>query len=137
MTIGTLKATRIGVLINKLTGDSDMPSTVRTLAFTIVNEWKEIANAAVQQQNNRTPTPTPPPPTTTTTTSHRPRKRTVSQMQNGDNYPRSTNSSHGHNSNKRKRMAQGPNNSALSAMTATNAKKKVPKLQNICIKQMA
>lgn len=144
ITIETLKATRIGVIINKLAGDTKLPSNVRTLAFTIVNQWKEIANAAVQQQNNR---PSPPPPNYTTTTStttsttssttHRNRKRSVSQMQNSDMHPRSSNQHHYDGNHKRKRMARGPATSALSAMCASPRKKRVPKLQQICIQQMA
>ena len=123
MTIATLKATRIGVIINKLAGDNKMPSNVRTLAFNIVKQWKEIANSAVQQQNNRPSTPTPPPPTTTTITSQRGRKRTVSQME------QSSHQSTPYDSHKRKRMA-GRGSPAVR-------KNKVPKLQSICIRQMA
>jgi len=138
MTIVTLKATRIGVIINKLAGDSKMPSNVRNFAFSIVNEWKEIANAAVQHQNNRSPSPIPIPQTTTTTTSQsqRSRKRSVSQMERSDLHHQSSNSHH-YESNKRRRMARGRDNSALSAMTAGIRSNKVPKLQSICIKQMA
>ncbi len=118
MDIETLKATRIGAIVNKLTKRKELNATLKSVAWELVNDWKEIANAAVQQQNiqqtqyeryQREPSP---PRYDEQPRGHR--KRTISSMMgtesrsnstntNTNNDNDTTNSSHNH-----KRQRLGP-----------------------------
>ena len=53
MDIDTLRATRIGAIVNKLTKRDDLNATVRELAGELVDEWKTIVNASVRAQGQQ------------------------------------------------------------------------------------
>ena len=50
ITIETLKETRIGVIVNKLAKRNDIATKIQTFAWQLVNNWKEIATASVEQE---------------------------------------------------------------------------------------
>lgn len=150
MTIETLKATRIGVAVNKLVKRNDLPPTVHMAALELVNRWKQIATATVREQQQYQPhsqyrqAPPPEPEEKQQPSSVSNKKRSRSAMLDEDEMPNqdmddhcNTNNSNNSNNynNKRQRVNQNNSNSN-SSMFTFGGKKSVPKLTQICIKVM-
>lgn len=159
ISIETLKSTRIGIIVNKLTKRNDLPTNIQTFAWRLVNEWKEIATASARKEKYESeipslqPIPSQQPPSNhTNTASHRRRrKRSLSTMLD-NNQSSSTssstsstttnshNNSNNNNNNKRQRVNtinRNTNNNSQSMFASIGGdKKSVPSLQQICIRVM-
>lgn len=163
ISIETLKSTRIGIIVNKLTKREDLPTNIQQYAWELVNEWKEIATASAQKehyiqqhrprpnQNNHNNHNQPPPNHTNTNNTNtnpqrRRRKRPLSTMLDTDTPSTSNTSSTSSNSNSNKRQRTMTNSnsnrnkrkSQKSSMFAGvgGDKKMVPSLQQICVRVM-
>ena len=166
ISIQTLKSTRIGIIVNKLTKRDDLPTHIQQFAWKLVNEWKEIATASAKEEQyiqqyktqnsfikpQNVPEPTPSIDTSSTAPNlsiRRRRKRPLSSMldseQTNTNTPSvlTSNSNSNTNSNHNKRQRTSTTNEesrsvqdSNSSMFAFGDKKPVPSLQQICIKVM-
>ena len=152
ISIETLKSTRIGIIVNKLSKRDDLPTNIQQYAWELVNEWKEIATASAreeeyvqQHRQNSTsfiknrPNQSQGPPNHNDTNPYRRRKRPLSSIDDDTCSTTSSTSTSTSNSNKRQRTMTNnkrSKSSSKSSMFAFGDKKAVPSLQQICIKVM-